>query len=146
MDKTETYIKMCDCDEIQEGKPQDGVSGTWVGRDIILCTHGDWCGNYFYSVDTTKTRICDSCGNEEDYIGSIKTIWLPRQDQLQEMVSYIGGTWVVEQYFHNYLHSIYTHDRASENIDSMEQLWLAFVMKEKHNKTWNGQDWESKKV
>jgi len=23
----------------------------------------------------------------------------------------------------------------------MEQLWLAFVMKEKHNKTWNGKDW-----
>ena len=26
---------------------------------------------------------------------------------------------------------------------SMEQLWLAFVMKEKYNKTWNGKDWVS---
>lgn len=26
-------------------------------------------------------------------------------------------------------------------FNSMEQLWLAFVMKEKHNKTWNGKEW-----
>ena len=25
---------------------------------------------------------------------------------------------------------------------SMEQLWLAFVMKEKFNKTWDGEKWE----
>jgi hypothetical protein len=24
---------------------------------------------------------------------------------------------------------------------SPEQLWLAFVMKEKYNKVWNGEDW-----
>jgi hypothetical protein len=27
---------------------------------------------------------------------------------------------------------------------SMEQLWLAFVMKEKFNKTWNGEEWVNK--
>jgi hypothetical protein len=25
--------------------------------------------------------------------------------------------------------------------ESWEQLWLAFVMKEKYNKVWNGEDW-----
>ena len=28
-----------------------------------------------------------------------------------------------------------------EPLNSMEQLWLAFVMKEKYNKTWNGEEW-----
>lgn len=28
-----------------------------------------------------------------------------------------------------------------KKFTSMEQLWLAFVMKEKHNKAWNGEDW-----
>ena len=43
-------------------------------------------------------------------------------------------------------------DRVGEVLDSdwqkhltskssMEQLWLAFVMKSKYNKTWNGEDW-----
>jgi len=27
-------------------------------------------------------------------------------------------------------------------FNSMEQLWLAFVMKEKFDKVWNGEDWE----
>ena len=26
-------------------------------------------------------------------------------------------------------------------LNSMEQLWLAFVMKEKYNKIWNGEKW-----
>ena len=98
MDTSETYIKMCDCEEIQEGTA--------------------------YLLDGSDFRTPNG-------------IWLPRQDQLQEMVSYIGDTWVIEQYFHNYLHSIYTHERK----DSMEQLWLAFVMKEKHNKVWDGDKW-----
>jgi len=29
--------------------------------------------------------------------------------------------------------------------DSMEQLWLAFVMKEKYNKIWNGENWIKEK-
>lgn len=29
----------------------------------------------------------------------------------------------------------------SEEFKTMEQLWLAFVMKECFNKTWNGKQW-----
>lgn len=29
----------------------------------------------------------------------------------------------------------------SYNFDSFEQLWLAFVMKEKYSKQWNGKEW-----
>lgn len=29
-----------------------------------------------------------------------------------------------------------------EQFTSMEQLWLAFVMKEKYNKTWDGNEWK----
>lgn len=29
----------------------------------------------------------------------------------------------------------------AEKFNSMEQLWLAFVMKEKFNKVWDGEDW-----
>ena len=32
------------------------------------------------------------------------------------------------------------------NFPLMEQLWLAFVMKEKFGKVWNGEDWDFVKV
>ncbi len=34
------------------------------------------------------------------------------------------------------------HWCKTHSITSMEQLWLAFVMKEKHGKTWDGNQWE----
>lgn len=61
-------------------------------------------------------------------------IWLPHQDQLQGMLE---GT------VHDKLGRLY---RAIEKMimyphETMEQLWLAFVMKEKYNKVWNGEQW-----
>ncbi len=77
-------------------------------------------------------------------------IWLPRQDQLQEMldtdifkildrfISWIGN-WDCEINDYCVLNGFRLE---IEEYKSMEQLWLAFVMKEKYNKVWNGKDWE----
>jgi len=67
-------------------------------------------------------------------------IWLPRQDRLQKMIELPkhrdkAG---LATYFSLWL---------NKNIDfwkfgwSMEQLWLAFVMKEEFNKIWNDENW-----
>ena len=64
------------------------------------------------------------------------SIWLPRQDQLQEMMNLK---------FPNLMN--YSHDRYYSNLRcysfhrSFEQFWLAFVMKERYSKTWNGKKW-----
>jgi len=93
--------------------------------------------------------------------GSSK-IWLPRQDQLQEMIKIIGEE-VRTCADHERLDSFHLfvfpkrgsgvmpHKKEFEAIakqeayvtqfHSMEQLWLAFVMKEKYQKTWNGERW-----
>jgi len=72
-------------------------------------------------------------------------IWLPRQDQLQEML-YPGQE--ARTIFAEF--AFLVGDSRVEFLDllpeyrqytSMEQLWLAFVMKQKHNKIWNGQEW-----
>ena len=34
-----------------------------------------------------------------------------------------------------------THQKIMDKNYSMEQLWLAFVMKDKYKKVWNGEDW-----
>lgn len=60
-------------------------------------------------------------------------IW--QQDQLQGMIekSIYDNIWDFYEF------SMF--DIGPESIVSMEQLWLAYVMKEKYNKIWTGQDW-----
>jgi hypothetical protein len=64
-------------------------------------------------------------------------IWLPRQDQLQEMVGEkIENNYSITKRFLRFI--------PGNPESSMEQLWLAFVMKEKFNKTWDGENWVSR--
>lgn len=72
------------------------------------------------------------------------------QDQLQEMVEIEGvpsmEAWTITYYplpqgrgFHRYEMSLFSI-RITEG-ETLEQLWLAFVMKERFRKVWNGSDW-----
>ena len=73
---------------------------------------------------------------------------LYRQDQLQEIWrrEYLKRPskygWFGE--FCNFIGDVYSdYDlmNADEVFESMEQLWLAFVMKELYGKVWNGEEW-----
>ena len=67
--------------------------------------------------------------------------WLPRQDQLQDMMDL--PTWRLVYNFSLWFGGVM--EVGAEPIwkqYSMEQLWLAFVMQEKYNKTWNGNGWQ----
>ncbi len=115
MDTSEQYIKMCDCEEIQSGR-----NAYPYNRE-----EDDFYRYY------PNARFADSKS----------TIFLPRQDQLQEMVKdrYYGQSpWSLLSVFFHWSLEVYTHDFGET---SMEQLWLAFVMKEKFSKTWNGTEW-----
>ena len=83
---------------------------------------------------------------EENGIGSLDSIWLPRQDQLQEMANK-DAFWC----FKSGVLEIYNYETNEESIyfeqfNSFEQLWLAFVMQEKYNKIWyeEKQEWNTK--
>ena len=89
-------------------------------------------------------------------------IWLPTQEQLQEILinkyskptSYPYG---YKQKWMNVLEDFWdfcsTEDEwegptwfASYNLEkyrSITEVWLAFVMKEKYNKIWDGKDWKN---
>jgi len=126
MDTSEQYIKMCDCPEIQEGwKPTDG--------DFLSC-HGE-----IYVRMDSDFITCDAHKNEGCH-------WLPRQDQLQEMIlrtefykdiplsapDQIGTFTKLVTSTEYYYYS---------DFITQEQLWLAFVMKEKFNKVLSGSEW-----
>ena len=129
MDTSEVYIKMSDCPEIQGLRHHHGMEG------------GSYLVGDFYSWDDYIENVCGHC----DMGGLLDTkyIWLPRQDQLQEMMEPVVG------YPNNLVCDFWEWFDECNGIDndiaftSMEQLWLAFYMKEKYNKTWDGDAWKS---
>ena len=133
MDTSETYIKMCE--KAEEVQPflddNDGVGGTWIGGSILshlapMNQPHDRDG-YYHITDTEAIGKCETCGHEEPYIASTKAIWLPRQDQLQEMVEYTSPLHLLE-----YLNDFVQKTDAGlfpAAFNSMEQLWLAFGIK-----------------
>ena len=64
-------------------------------------------------------------------------VWLPRQDQLQALVSTLHNQettlWLCERFNR----SIQGYAKEPIYQLSMEQLWLAFVMHEKYQKQWD---------
>ena len=133
MDTSETYIKMSHCREIQ--------------YEHILSK-----GDYYARYNTGKSAKLESirldvylytkgAGRSVDYyIGEHPRIpiWLPLQDQLQKMVSDNANHMIKQVGITNCLRF---KDLPQMMRMSWEQLWLAFVMKELHNKVWNGESW-----
>lgn len=118
MDKTKEYIKMCDCSEIQ--KQRKGVDkNSWYQ----LSNYGICCGNNF----------------------STWSIWLPRQDQIQEMMmkDYKNTLDMLCDFY-----AVITVDQPTGFQQmfevSMEQLWLVFYMWKKYNKVWKNKGWTDK--
>lgn len=101
-------------------------------------------GDYFVSMSSGRTSACLTLGSALEkkisYLTKIKAVWILRQDQLQKMIIGKYATpWDLAIAFSNVLIS----DDSSyfDNLDSMEKLWLAFVMLDKHRKKWNGGEW-----
>jgi len=163
MDTSETYIKMCEkAEEIRElWKPQGGdyhlhnYRGTtgfgreqekqiWGDADSkwqrieILCYKPMEDKNWFVSTAEGKSHITSAADMVRD-----GCIWLPRQDQLQEMLGEIIPDIHIRKKLDGKWYITWMQFGQWEILcDSMEQLWIALVMKEKYNKTWNGEDWQ----
>lgn len=128
MDTSETYLKMCDCPEIQK---------LWKPK------LGDWYWNIIGHMECIRMeRVTDKrrkFHSKINYNEEKNFIWLPRQDQIQEMLPFSNlAPHALLLCFWNFV------DKDIEHIfiyTSMEQLWLAFYQKEVHNKTWSGKEW-----
>jgi len=123
MDDTETYIKMC--------KKAEEIQDLWDRN------HYD----FFYNPDHKSICITGYYDEDGEYLRGKRAIWLPRQSQLQEMVGdYQECCNLLHDYFDcedgDRLETLWDY-----TLTSMEQLWLAFVMKEKYHKVWNTEDW-----
>jgi len=156
MDTSTEYVEMCKkAHEIQQHDFERGdyfhipkgtrYTGEYEGvtskdmTDIFMPQEGRYYP--FTSVDYNGDDTVMYIGSvfseypfAEEYCIS-DVVWLPRQDQLQGMLSDDVG------YLISKLKMFFESRTVPDPCGSMEQLWLAFVMHEKFNKTWNGNEW-----
>ncbi len=133
-DTSETYIKMCNHPEVQEGwelKPGDTIYTEWHG--YLLMAHCG-CAPYYRAINLKGDVV--SFGNETEWTA------LPRQDQTQEMCNAKPCISVCNHLSGYCLTRWNNHGGDGRWYESWEQLWLAFYMHEKHGLTWTGERWE----
>lgn len=141
MDTSQEYVKMCrEAKEIQVG---------WQSRT----------GDFIYDYRAKAPGIGVYCSELQEYevnygyrYDTEFVFWLPRQDQLQEMLepykNHESPLQFINQ-FNDFVEPFLIQQEGSwKNATwdfSIEQIWLAFVMKEKFNKAWNNETWEEVK-
>ena len=141
MDTSNKFIQMCNCPEIQS---------QWVvkaGDWVSVAADCDFAPNEPVMLDWTNWNERFTWESEEEGKEFFKErgIWLLRQDQIQKMmltdvrdslnvqVNRIANQFAFERYRNDGL--------AVYFFNSWEQLWLAFLMREKYNKKWYYEEW-----
>ncbi len=129
MDTSKEYIKMCrkfyNSLKLEEklqlfGFPEIGFNCINITRDGNWWWHGD---------------LLSDC------------IPLPRQDQLQEMIGSYPDCYLEFVNWNEISYPIIAYPLQKQQphpfwyFKSLEQLWLAYVMKRKFNKIWDGENW-----
>ena len=146
MDRTKTYVKMSDCEEIQKlsdkfinslfaYKVESGSCPKcgWIEHGKFCCH----CGSKLKQLDRTEFRVGDSKIEGE--------VWLPYQCQLQEMLYtyWWGDKQPLNKVSSAIQRLVWWMDGNITKYctGSMKQLWEAFYMFECHQKQWNGKKW-----
>ena len=138
MDTTETYIKMRLMSK--ELLNHELESGDWVyyeGESFPIVDGGCVWGRDQWISGYQQGWECED--HVDSIMGDDDFIWLPSQGQLQDMVCNDMGLQTICSLTEEFSKSEFAHGITISG--SMEQLWLAFVMKEKFNKVWDGEKW-----
>ena len=132
MDTSETYIKMrlAAIPDLGMGQPPRPME-----TPLLLGGNPD-----YFNFQTDKV-FTDAAANWY-YSDESRACQLERQDQLQEMVM-DGCMYTLLDDLDSFI-QLGHHDEKGL-FSSMEQLWLAFVMKEKYGKAWDGENWLAQK-
>lgn len=85
----------------------------------------------------TSLKYTHQCNKAEEITGT------PSQDKLQAMIRSDSLSSLIYGFNRFWQRKIYSGYNYSENeyFDSMEQLWLAYIMYKNFNKIWNGEAW-----
>jgi hypothetical protein len=132
MDTTKTYIAMSNCEEIQGNAPEFyrvELTGTPPFSEPVTLVHQE-----FFAPVTEKHFD--------------RMVWLPRQDQIQEMLGATLPTELLSRLLNWFKPpELFAGIKPPDILQftSMEQLWLSFYMWECHSKVWDGDKWTLRK-
>ena len=115
MDTSKQYVKMCSCEAIQSNKPYPPSPNLHLN---------------FYHRTIPLTDSIQKFQNA--------SIWLPRQDQIQEMMGNHPDLILI------LAKSINDGIFRGQDFITFEQLWLAYYMNERHNMEWRNESWQPK--
>jgi hypothetical protein len=168
MDASKKYIQLCEkAQEIQDLWQYD--DGDFYLHRFTDENTDDKCKVLIgKDINMTLCIVCnvkDSYGDQyvSEYNPKGENVWLPRQDQLQSIYAEntqldTEGLLEVITDFRDFCDPfdrlgtmplpVATREAEEEEkyvkqFTSMEQLWLAVVMKENFQKIWNGEEWEN---
>ena len=137
MDTSETYIEMCE-------KAEEIQAHDWKWDELWYDKFNQLIKHYNPLENIDRENRADN----RDYYWqqSDNMVWLPRQDQLQEMLRYYPKDKPSELIYGNLAVIFGDWLRMKKDLSighnpSMEQLWLCFLMETEYDKIWNGQDW-----
>ena len=145
MDTSKRYISMCrKADEVKaHWKPEQGDYFYGVPQDFADMEFEKGlhrfllCEDEFYSIVpdnyNIKTKEFTGFGDEDE------AVFLPRQDDLQNMIDYELPYDLIKN-FNTWVDELDISMR--ERLQTLEQIWLAYVMFRNYSKIWNGKDWE----
>ena len=137
MDTSEQYIKMCGkAGEIQE-KWQPAAGDRCAEKTeyedfayyIYLISE---YGKLYFLLSKQEGPFIEDLYALIEFEKRTKYIWLPHQDQLQEMIG---------DYKKTIDYPEFEWDFNREQFTSWEQLWLGFAMHSLYQKQWDGEDW-----
>lgn len=161
MDTSETYVKMCEKavkqSEIGEAYKRLSPESKWgsiicfrsfMGMVVLSSKRKELTGIASFMPETLAIRLwCEDNTDIRILKGNLsfsdEGFPVFRQDQLQEMVTDCA----YDIRFSTAMQSLIYHlnkfmeYNSVPHCNSMEQLWLAFVMNEEYGKAWNGEDW-----
>jgi len=144
MDTLKTYVRMCDHPKIQQSRNlQVGDFYFSSIENEVLISYIEYHQGYIVKHP-----------EQWDYLNGRKIIWLPRQDQIQEII--LNSTDKFDTSIRQitllcnfaYFCGARNEDaqgRSNVSIrkESLEVLWLAFYMYLIHKKTWDGDEWRN---
>lgn len=130
MDDSKKFIKMCDKAGLKH-KPQEG--------DLYYDKrYKEFYWNCKIGKLKKRWQYIQKCVEED--------IWMPQQDQLQEMIECDGDIQSKFILFYQFARGGISGEKIDELVkkrkyafqfNTFEQLWLAFVKHEKDNKMWD---------
>jgi len=176
MDVSKRYIELCEkAQEIQDlWQYDDGdfYCHRFTERNVTDKRFKDDIGKEITLTLCSSCNVIDSYGSTyvSEYNPKGENVWLPRQDQLQNLICFkefyaddlvmdINGLLELMTNFRSFcdpwdglgtmplpvaVRGAEKEQKYIEQFISLEQLWLAFVMEGNFQKIWDGEKWISR--